>query len=720
MNRARTIGLLGASRIGIAAIVGGGILALSGAALSAAGPAALVAFAANAAVALLAARSFVALTRAFPHSGGTYAFAKRVLGVHAAFGVGWIVWFASVVAGVLYAVGFGTYSTIALKALWARVAELPPWLAAERPALPLALLAIAGYTLSLLRPPARTGDWATYGKLVAFAALLVGGLVALGRRPLADSLTGLQPFAPGGVWGVLQAMGVTFIAIQGFAAIVALAGEIRAPERTVWRAALITLAVATAVNLLVLLLTITVGLPPDEAVVSFAQRHQEAVVLVAARHYLGAAGFWLALVAALLSMASALRTNIFIAARIAWNMANDRTLPSLLARRGARGVPVWATLLSSGMMALLLWVLPEVASAGAAASLIFLLSFVLVHLLALLARRRLGKGVSPAVPLAGGSACLLLAAVQGLAVPVAGGIALAWLAAGLAIYLALFAQRAEVRDAALEGGDPALVQLRGRSPLVLVPIANPDSAAALVMVADALTPPRVGRVLLLSVVQPKGGLNAPLATAQRVLAASLTTAYDLKLAPEALTTIAPDPWQEIARVAEAYRCESLLLGLSRVDRGALAALLAAVHCDVAVLRAPRGWRLEAVRRLVVPVAGGAQHDTLRARLLASLQRQRTHTVHFVRVLAPGTTAASYRRAERALARVAEVELYRQVTTRVIRSASVEAAILAELRPDDLLIVGSERSGRRRGGLGSLARALARQAPCAVLIISRRR
>jgi amino acid transporter len=43
----RHVGLLGATGVGVGAIVGGGILALSGVAFASAGPAALVAFAAN-------------------------------------------------------------------------------------------------------------------------------------------------------------------------------------------------------------------------------------------------------------------------------------------------------------------------------------------------------------------------------------------------------------------------------------------------------------------------------------------------------------------------------------------------------------------------------------------------------------------------------------------------------------------------------------------------
>ena len=101
---------------------------------------------------------------------------------------------------------------------------------------------------------------------------------------------------------------------------------------------------------------------------------------------------------------------------------------------------------------------------------------------------------------------------------------------------------------------------------MLVPIANPASVASLVGLASAMAPPRLGRVLLLYVAERPERWSADepppqLVYAQQVLGQSLTTSFRSQLAPEALTTIADDPWEEIRRVAGSYACESLLLGL---------------------------------------------------------------------------------------------------------------------------------------------------------------
>ena len=111
MEGERHLGLFGATALGVGAIVGGGILALAGVAFAATGPSAMIAFALNGVIAGLTAVSFAELARRFPESGGIYTYAKKVVSIEVAFMVGWVVWFASIVAGVLYAIGFSAFAS---------------------------------------------------------------------------------------------------------------------------------------------------------------------------------------------------------------------------------------------------------------------------------------------------------------------------------------------------------------------------------------------------------------------------------------------------------------------------------------------------------------------------------------------------------------------------------------------------------------------------------
>ncbi len=730
----RTLGLLGATGIGVGAIVGGGILALAGVAFATTGPSAILAFAANGAIAVLTALAFAEMSASFPESGGTYTFAKKVLTVEAAFMVGWVVWLASIVAAVLYALGFATFAAVALEPLAGGLAEQ---LAGRPGRIGLALAATAFYTFGLSRRSGGGGRWETIGKVLVFLVLVAGGLWALAREPGASVAARLTPFFAAGGSGLLQAMGYTFIALQGFDLIAAVAGEVRDPGRTIPRAMLLSLGTALAIYLPLLLIVATVGVAPGGSITADSAANPDTVVADAVRNFLGPAGYWLVIVAAVLSMLSALHANLLAASRMAAAMARDRTLPAFLGQlHPARGTPVAAVSATAATVALILLVVPDVAAAGAMSSLIFLVSFALAHGTNVLTRRRGGARrdaafrlpLFPLIPLLGGLACTGLAIFQGFAVPTAGLIAALWLAVGGGLYFALFARRARVVDAAAEALDPQLVRLRGRNPLVLVPIANPASAAALVTVASALAPPAVGRVLLLSVVQPPrrwqpGVLPRQLVDTQQVLGESLAASFAGRLAPEALITVAERPWAEIARVARTYRCASLLLGLGELTEGEVEGhveqLMSAVDSDVVVLRAPPEWDLASVRRVLVPMGGRRDQSDLRARLLGSLERAGPRQITFLAVFPPDAPRGTCAKAHAEIVRMARDEVLATPQVEAVRGESTAAEIARRAADSDLIVLGAQRLGNRRKAFGDLALRVARATDRPILLISRR-
>lgn len=510
----RSIGFAGAIGIGVGAIVGGGILALAGVAFSVTGPSAILAFALNGVIAIITALSFAELSAAFPESGGTYVFSKKVLSIRAAFAVGWIVWFASIVAAVLYAVGAGYFIGILID----RLASVIPgidheWMGADRIAWGIAIIAIVYYTLNLILRKGGGGGIANIGKTLAFSTLIITGLAALPKETAGDIRRDFSPFLSFGVLGLMQAMGYTFIALQGFDLIAAVAGEIKNPGRTIPRAMIISLVISLAIYIPLIFVVTVSGTKTGETITGLSIENPESIIAIAAERYMGKSGYWIVIAAAILSMLSALYANLLAASRVAQSMARDRTLPRTLGRIDEkRGTPINALLVTAAIIVMTVFVIPDVGSAGAAASLIFLITFALAQWIAIVARRRrkAREGsflmpLYPYLPAFGIAACLGLAVFQGVAVPAAGLIAVAWLVFGGVLYIILFGRSARIFDASSEGFDPELVRLRGRSPLVLVPIANPVNAAPMIQVASALAPPETGRVLLLSVVLSGSG-----------------------------------------------------------------------------------------------------------------------------------------------------------------------------------------------------------------------
>jgi APA family basic amino acid/polyamine antiporter len=733
----RTLGLAAATGIGVGAIVGGGILALAGVAFATTGPSAVLAFALNGVIALVTALSFAELSSRFPQSGGTYTYARKVLSIEAAFAVGWVVWFASVAAAVLYALGFAVFLVPLLEQLVRMVgAEPPEWIGGRFALLTYALGALGFYTAHLMHARVGGGQWPTIGKVVVFTVLIAGGVwgIVTDPPPIGELASRFTPFFDRGVAGLVQAMGYTFIALQGFDLIAAVGGEVKDPERNIPRAMLLSLGAALLIYVPLLLLLVAAG-SPDRSITALASENPEILVAAAAQGFLGSVGYWLVVVAAVLSMLSALQANLMAASSFASTMASDRTLPAALAGSPEQvGVAPAAAKLTAATIAVVLVAVPDVAGAGAASSLIFLVTFTLVHGISYLARKRATRPspfrtvAFPVVPLVGGASCLALGLFQALAVPSAGVLMALWLSAGAVLYVTTLAPRARVVDASSEGFDPQLIQLRGRTPLLLVPIANPEHASKLVKVAEAIAPQGITRIRLLTVVSPHGmpvdgELPPPLIDAQRVLGGALATAVSGELRPEALVTISDDPWSEIARIALRSRTDTVLLGVGEAGRslmdGPLEKLIGLLPSDVVVLRAPLGWDPDAARKILVPSRLGREQSPIRARLLGNLCRTAGRDVEFLGVLPPGATPAEVRRASRALRRLAHDEVLGGGTATVVQRDDVAAEVIERAARCDLMILGLEREHRRGGVFGERTLEIAEGTRCPLLMISRR-
>ena len=733
----RSLGLFQATGVGVGAIVGGGILALSGIAFAATGPSAIIAFALNGVIAVLTAFSFAEMAAAFPESGGTYTFSKKVLSAPAAFMMGWVIWFASVMAGVLYALGFAFYAAEAL-------ARILPLLPVPLPFSPtarggilfLALLATIYYGLSLMYKSSGGGQWATWGKVVVFSIIIACGLWFLAGKPISSFQAPLTPFFAGGTRGLFLSMGYTFIALQGFDLIAAVAGEVKTPEKNIPRAMMLSLGIALAIYLPLLFVISTAGVSAGQDILLMSRENPETVIAVAVQNYLGVFGYWLVMVAAILAMLSALRANLLAASRIAMTMARDRALPHQLERISkTRHTPVPATLLTMLMVTVVLLMIPDVAKAGAAASLIFMVSFALSHWTAILARIRTGSTSMPflapwfpATHVAGAAACIGLAVFQGIHVPSAGLISIVWLGIGAALYLAFFARRASVVDASSAAINPQLQLLRGRRPLVLAPVVNPANTEFMISLATAMAPPNIGRVLLLSIVKPQqnwqpGNPIPQILNIQAILKKALTAAYTGGLAPQILISLSADPWQEIIRVARIHHCESLLLGLSNLEEEKatryLEKLMGRVDSDVVVLRAADGLSLSSVNRVLVPIGGLGDQNQLRARILGSLQYMGIEQISFLQILPENTPDEAVIHQKKWLKRMAEDGRISDASIIVERSNHPTDVIIHHAADCDLLILGLQRLGRRRKMIGDVVKHIAEKTTCGLILINRK-
>lgn len=731
----RRMGFWGATAVGVGAIVGGGILALAGAAVATAGRGAVVAFAVNGVIALLTALSMGEMASRFPGGGGTYAFSRRVLSVEAAFAVGWVAWFASIVAGVLYALGFGYFAVVAAGDLCGIAGcSAPGWLSHAAAVPVVAAVATAGLAWAGSRGGGGGGAWLNALKVAVFAVLIAGGLWRAASGGGAGQGSPLiapedEAFFVGGLAGLVTAMGYSFIALQGFDLIAAVGGSVRAAGRNVPRAMVASLGVALSIYLPLLAVVVTVGLDAGATPSSMAIDDPEGLIARAAANFLGPVGYALVIGAAVISMFTALAANVMAAGQIAAAMAADRVLPVWMATRNIRGAAAAATWVTAGLVIVLCFSIPDVSAAGAASGLIFLLTFAVAHWLAILMRQRSADGpppfavpLFPAVPIVGGLACLALAIFQGVVVPSAGAIAVGWLSIGAVMFLTLFARRARTMDAASLAVDPELIRFRGHVPVMLVPIANPHGADSMIRLAGRLVPAGIGRVMAQTVIvagedwTPGHASSSP----WLVLDAVLRSSFNRGIRVEVLTTVSSSPMREIENTARVHRCESVLLGLTHIaddaDDQPLEGLLGTLDTDVVVLRhGSRDW--SDCSRIVVPVAGRGGHDYLLARLLASIAAERE--VHFVRVMPTGSTAASRTRAAARLRTFADDNGVATTRCEVVVDDRPLDAVASLVGDDAMLVLGVQRLGARRKLFGSFTRELAHRIDAPMVIISRR-
>ena len=192
--------------------------------------------------------------------------------------------------------------------------------------------------------------------------------------------------------------------------------------------------------------------------------------------------------------------------------------------------------------------------------------------------------------------------------------------------------------------------------------------------------------------------------------------------PEFLLTMAADPWDEIARVAASHGCESLLLGLNPEappeNLKPFERLFRGIDCDVSILAAPPGWRLDDVHTVLVPIGGRGEHDTLRARLLGSLSRLLELKITFLRVLPSDASSEAVAQAERELQYLCDDKAPGIGVGEVVLSDDVTGTIETKASGSDLLILGLQRPARRRMLFSSVSLRLAQASGGATVMIGR--
>ena len=239
-------------------MIGGAIFVLTGPAIGLAGSAVILAFVINAIITLFTAMAYAELGSAMPEAGGGYLWIREGLPRPNAFISGWMAWFAHIIAGSLYAVGFGAFFYQLLGPNVAGVLSDQPLFGVIPFDKLIAVASIAAFTYINIKGTSETGKTGTIVTIVQLGAvlcLIVAGFWMIHNNP--TSMSNFADFMPTGIPGLFAAMGLTFIAFEGYEIIVQTGEEVKNPKRNIPRAIFISLA--TVVTLYCLVAFVSIG-----------------------------------------------------------------------------------------------------------------------------------------------------------------------------------------------------------------------------------------------------------------------------------------------------------------------------------------------------------------------------------------------------------------------------------------------------------------------------
>ena len=730
----RDLGLFSITMIGVGGMIGAGIFVLTGIAAGVAGPALVLTFLLNGIVTTFTAMSYAELGSAFPECGGGYLWVKEGLGGAQGFLAGWMSWFAHAVAGSLYALAFGRFTG----ELWMRAGMPTMGLPVERLTLAFMTLIIIIFTAINYRGASETGmigNIVTMAK-VAILLLFVGfGILAMLRTD-AWVTRFTDGFMPNGFHGVLVAMGLTFIAFEGYEIIAQSGEEVVNPSRNIPRAILLSIAIAVVVYLLVGTVAIGATRAPEglKAYQYLGQQKEVAIVEVARQVFPLGIGAVVLLFSGVASTMSALNATTYSSSRVAFAMGRDHNLPEIFARiHRQRHTPHWAVLFSGVLMIAMAWSLP-IEHVAAAADVMFLLLFFQVNVAVMTLRHRMPDLERafripwyPAVPIVG-------LITQGFLVvflfnysPIAWYFATGWIVVGLLAYYTHFS-----KIEAMEKPSEVLMEevLVSRDYSVLVPVANEEQARILGIIGSILAHEQQGEVLALHVVRVPFQLTLGegrhfLEEGRSYLETVIREAKKRDVPVHTVIRLGRRVASAVRKTVVENASDVILLGWPG-DRPADSVYGSVIDdivdnppADVALVR--YGAR-RPVRSVLVPTAGGPNsHLALKMAVdMAKAGEEGPAKVTLLHVLPVGARTADRVRARQNFQQAMEGIDYERIETRMVEGSDVVQTVLEEAVGLDLIVTGATQEGLFTNLLiGNTAEQIARQASVTTMIVKRR-
>lgn len=715
----RDLGLFTITMVGVGAMIGAGIFVLTGIAAGTAGPALMLAFAANGLVTFLTAMAYAELGSAIPEAGGGYLWVKEGLPGPNAFLAGWMSWFAHSVAGSLYALGFSSYLGFVLQEFGVEsVMGLPIEAALFQKGLAvlIALIFIA-INFKGVSETGLAGNIVTVTKVLIIGLFIVSGLWVMFGEP--GHWQKFTPFAPEGFSGVLSAMGLTYIAFEGYEIIVQAGEEVKNPKKNIPRAVFWSLLIVIPIYILVAIVAVgAVDTGTTQATWQWLGDAGELGLAEAARQFMPL-GTSLLLVGGLLSTMSALNATTFSSTRVSFAMGRDRNLPDFFAKVNETTRTPYLALMASGALIILMALAVPIEDVAAAADVMFLLLFLQVNLAIITIRRKYGDKLEygflipffPVTPILAIVLMIGIAAFMFHFSPIAWFFVIGWIGSGFVIYYSYARKRERkkklspvVLEQSVTSGDED--QYR-----ILVPVANPESAKKLIDFAVLAAQARENAEIILVhvIIIPK---QSPYDIGQEyikrardsVIDKAVARAQERDVKVSSIIRLARKPAKAIIDTVEENEINLVVMGWkgssshpqtvigSNIDK-----VMRDADCDVVVLR---GENFDDVKDIFIPIAYPQQ-----ARLMLEVgqlfELNESTDLQLYHMISPALNQdeeAKQRRIDSLQEGLMELELSPEVKNRARQKINIEVTdsivgrIIDMSGAHDLTIIGAAREG----------------------------
>ena len=746
MELARDMGLMHVTMIGVGAMIGAGIFVLTGLAAGVSGPALMLVFAFNGLVTGLTAMSYAELGSCFPEAGGGYLWVKEALPQPNGFLSGWISWFAHAVACSLYAVAFGTFSVDLLHLAGIDFTKLLSFASSDEPYVLAAKLISVFATLLFVyinfRGAKETGQaesLVTILKIVVIAMFIGFGLYAMfaGKtpEPWPEHFRG---FFQKGPLGIIIAMGLTFIAFEGYEIIAQCGEEVKNPKKNIPLSIFLSLVIVVPIYILVAFVALGASTPEgDMPTWQYLGSKGEMAMIEAAEHFmLGKLGRIIFLIGGLFSTMSALNATVYSSSRVSFAMGRDHNLPGVFGKIHPRKRTPHMAVFISGMMIVLMAVLLPIEDIASATDAMFLLLFVFVNLAVVNLRKNrpdLDRGFKvplfPYIPILATVLNIILAVFLFFYRPLGVWVCLGYLAFGISFYY-LYSRRKEfvAKAAPAVHAEHPVFEVAPCDFHILVPVANEQTVEKLQRFAVRMAKAYSGDITALNVIKvpaqlPPSEGRKYVDCARSLLGKAVDVAETDQIPVYSLVKLTHNVPKAIIETCEERKIDLMVLGWEgekaasdRVFGTITDEIILNTVCDIAmVCRSPAD---KEIQRIMIPVAS-IKYAVLSLKIAEAILTKNDTPILLFHATHQRETEPIEKRFLDDLEKLkGEIDpTWYKIEVRPTENFA--EAILSEIKHNDLIIMGAPEEGLvRRAFFGDLPLHIVRETDVPIILTKR--